>query len=354
MKINNFSAGPSKIPQKVLDQLSVDIINYQNLGYSVLELSHRSKIFQDILNSTKSYLQKILNIPENFEIIFLQGGATFQNTIIAANKPKLMTDLTFLLSGTWGVKTHKDFQDYFKKEINSLVLSNQNFDELIEQVNYLNSNYLYLTSNETIEGIQIKNFKSFENKKLIIDMSSDICSYEFDWRNISYIFAGAQKNLGIPGVTICIFEKEFIENNELTSYMNLHNHIDKDSAFNTPPTFSIYVMLKVLEWVVEIGGLNEIENNNILRANKIYEFIDNYPSKLIPLAPKQYRSSSNIVFDFKDKHQTDLFLKKSYEDGFLGLNGHRSVGGIRVSNYNSITEAMVNNLLTYIEDFILD
>ena len=113
-------------------------------------------------------------------------------------------------------------------------------------------------------------------------------------------------------------------------------------------------MLKVLEWVVEIGGLNEIENNNILRANKIYEFIDNNPSKLIPLAPKQYRSSSNIVFDFKDKHQTDLFLKKSYKDGFLGLNGHRSVGGIRVSNYNSITEAMVNNLLTYIEDFISD
>jgi len=354
MEINNFSAGPSKIPQEILNGLSKDILDYDELGYSILEVSHRSDIFEDILNRSKENLYKILNIPKNFEIILIQGGATFQNSFIAANSPQLLNNLIFLLTGSWGNKTHKDFQRYFNNKFPSLELNGQTFEEIIEEINKQNSNYLYLTSNETIEGIQIKDFSKFKNKKLIIDMSSDICSYTFDWDNISYVYAGAQKNLGIPGVTICIFEKEFLLNNKLTSYMDINNHIEKNSAFNTPPIFSIYVMLKVLEWIEENGGIKEIEQNNISRANKIYDFLDKNLDILTPLAPNEFRSNSNIVFDFKDKHKTDLFLKKSYKDGFLGLNGHRSVGGIRVSNYNSITEAMVNNLLTYIEDFILD
>ena len=260
--------------------------------------------------------------------------------------------MDFLLTGTWGQKTHKDFQKNLKKNINSLNLSGQSFEELAYEIENLKSNYLYLTSNETIEGIQIKGFNNFKNKKLIIDMSSDICSYEFDWNNISYVYAGAQKNLGIPGVTICIFEKGFFSKNDLTSYMDVHNHIDKNSMFNTPPTFSIYVMLKVLEWIDENGGIKKIEQNNVLRANKIYDFLDQNINTLTPLAPVEFRSNSNIVFDFKAENQTDLFLEKSFENNFIGLNGHRSVGGVRVSNYNSVTEEMVKDFLLFLDKFI--
>ena len=351
MKINNFSAGPSKIPQIILDQLSKDIINYKDFGHSVLELSHRSQEFEDILNETKKNLVDILNIPKNYEVIFLQGGATFQNTFIAANKPSLFDNIAFLLTGTWGKKTYEDFQKYSGKEITKISLSNHNLADLVDEVDNFDSEYLYLTSNETIEGIQLKNFNNF-NKKLIIDMSSDICSYKFDWDNISLLYAGAQKNLGIPGVTICILKNNFIEETNLTSYLNAKNHINKNSAFNTPPTFSIYVMLNILNWINTNGGLKKIEESNISKANKIYSFIDENAEKLVPLAPKELRSASNIVFDFKDKKQTEHFLKQSNENGFLGLNGHRSVGGVRISNYNSISQEMVSNLLEFIQKFL--
>ena len=352
MKVKNFAAGPSKIPKEILNEISNDVIDFRNLGQSVLELSHRGEVFENILNESKKNLHKILNIPNNFEIIFLQGGATFQNTFIAENKPTLKDDILFLLSGTWGKKTHHDFQINFNRDIPSIALTNQSYENIVDEVRQSNKKYLYITSNETIQGIQIKKFNNFKDKKLIIDMSSDICSYEFEWKNISYIFAGAQKNLGIPGVTICIFDKDFIQKEDLPSYMNINNHIDKNSTFNTPPTFSIYVMLKVLEWIERNGGLKEFERNNINRANKIYNFLDNNLDDLTPLAPKEFRSTSNIVFDFKDKKKTKIFLEKSYENKFLGLSGHRSVGGIRVSNYNSVTDEMISDFLIFLEKFI--
>lgn len=354
MKINNFSAGPSKIPKTVLDDLAKDIINFKDLGYSVLELSHRSKIFENILNQTKLKLKQILDIPDNFEIIFLQGGATFQNTFIPANKPSLFENISFLISGTWGKKTHDDFQKYYGKKIEKFDLPNENVEDsgLIAYVNRKQSEYIYLTSNETIEGIQIKDFQRFAEKKLIIDMSSDFCSYPFDWHNISFLYAGAQKNLGIPGVTVCIFDTDFVEDNNLTSYLNIQNHIDKNSAFNTPPTFSIYVMLKMLNWIESNGGLKELELRNISKAKKIYSFMDDNKDSLTSLAPKLWRSNANIVFDFTEKSLTEHFLHKSLENGFLGLNGHRSVGGVRVSNYNSITEEMIADFLLFLDQFI--
>ena len=354
MKINNFSAGPSKIPQIVLDQIAKDIINYQDLGYSVLELSHRSTIFEKILRQTKAKLIQILDIPANFEIIFLQGGATFQNTFIPANKPSLLDNISFLISGTWGKKTHEDFQKYYGKKIEKFYIPNvkHGMNQLISDVKRNQSEYIYLTSNETIEGIQIKNTQLFTEKKLIIDMSSDFCSYHFDWHNISFLYAGAQKNLGIPGVTVCIFDTDFGEENNLTSYLNIQNHIDKKSAFNTPPTFSIYVMLKMLDWIESNGGLKELESRNISKAKKIYSFLEDKESNLTLLAPKLWRSNANIVFDFKDKNLTELFLQESLENGFIGLNGHRSVGGVRVSNYNSVTEEMVADFLLFLEKFI--
>ena len=352
MKVNNFSAGPSKIPNTVVKQVSKDILDYQNLGYSVLEISHRSKVFQEILDNVKAHLYELLKIPDNFEIFFLQGGATFQNTFIPANKPSLIDSLLFLISGTWGKKTFQDFERYHNQNFPSIPLNVETYDELETKIYKNNEKYLYITSNETIEGLQIRNFNNFEDKELIIDMSSDICSYVFDWKNISYVYAGAQKNLGIPGVTICISKKGFLEKSNLTSYIDAHNHIDKDSAFNTPPTFSIYVMLKVLEWISDSGGLEKIQSDNSIKAELLYKFLDDNSDKFNMSVPKEFRSYSNIVFDFKDSKTTTNFLQSSIDKGFLGLNGHRSIGGVRVSNYNSISNDMMNDLITHLKGFI--
>jgi len=352
MKVNNFSAGPSKIPNTVVNQVSRDILDYQNLGYSVLEISHRSKVFEEILDNVKAHLYELLKIPDNFEIFFLQGGATFQNTFIPANKPSLIDNLLFLISGTWGKKTYQDFERYHNQNFPSISLNVETYNELKTKIYKNDEKYLYITSNETIEGLQIRNFNNFEDKELIIDMSSDICSYVFDWKNISYVYAGAQKNLGIPGVTICISKKGFLEKNNLTSYIDAHNHIDKDSAFNTPPTFSIYVMLKVLEWITDSGGLEKIQSDNFIKAELLYKFLDDNSDKFNMSVPKEFRSYSNIVFDFKDSKITTNFLQSSIDKGFLGLNGHRSIGGVRVSNYNSISNDMMNDLITHLKGFI--
>ena len=352
MKVNNFSAGPSKIPNTVVKQVSKDILDYQNLGYSVLEISHRSKVFEEILDNVKAHLYELLKIPDNFEIFFLQGGATFQNTFIPANKPSLIDNLLFLISGTWGKKTFQDFERYHNQNFPSMLLNDKTYKELKTKIDNNDEKYLYITSNETIEGLQIRNFNNFENKELIIDMSSDICSYVFDWKNISYVYAGAQKNLGIPGVTICISKKGFLEKSNLTSYIDAHNHINKDSAFNTPPTFSIYVMLKVLEWITDSGGLEKIQSDNFIKAELLYKFLDDNSDKFNMSVPKEFRSYSNIVFDFKDSKITTNFLQSSIDKGFLGLNGHRSIGGVRVSNYNSISNDMMNDLVTHLKGFI--
>jgi phosphoserine aminotransferase len=352
MKINNFAAGPSKIPKKILDEITYDINDYNNLGYSILELSHRSDLFQDMVDQVKSKIFSILNVPNNYEILLLQGGATFQNTFIPANKLSLKNNISFLISGTWSSKTFNDFEKYFNHDIPFQNFDYKNFDSLLHKVHHNNDDYLYLTSNETIEGVQFRDFEIFEQKKLIIDMSSDICSYEFNWDNISYIFAGAQKNLGIPGVTVCIFKKDFFEKNNLTSYLDSTNHLSKNSTFNTPPTFSVYVMLKVLNWINESGGIKKIEEINKIKAKKLYDYLDDNLSVFSLNAPEGFRSFSNIVFNFNDESKTSTFLDLCIKNGFIGLNGHRSVGGIRVSNYNSIELPMIEDFISFLDKFV--
>ena len=352
MKIKNFSAGPSKIPKIVLEQINEDINDYNNSGYSILELSHRSKAFQEIINDVKDKITNILNIPKGYHIILLQGGATFQNTFIPANKPSLKENVLFLLSGTWGKKTHKDFEKYYNYKIPQLPLNSNSTEDIFRNLTETSEDYIYLTSNETIEGVQIRNFELLNNKNLIIDMSSDICSYDFEWENISYAFAGAQKNLGIPGVTICIIKNDFLEDNNLTSYLDSDNHIQKDSNFNTPPTFSIYVMLKVLNWIEENGGIKEIEKLNKIKAEKLYKYLDEKEDVFSLNVPQKFRSFSNIVFNFRESNQTPIFLDYCVQNGYIGLNGHRSVGGIRVSNYNSVDLLMIEEFISFLDNFV--
>ena len=354
MKINNFSAGPSKIPQIVLGQIAKDITDYQDLGYSVLELSHRSTIFEKILTQTKAKLIQILDIPANFEIIFLQGGATFQNTFIPANKPSLLDNISFLISGTWGKKTHEDFQKYYGKKIEKFDIPNVNLgmSHLISVVKRNQSEYIYLTSNETIEGIQIKDFNEVAHSNLLVDMSSDLGSYPFSFDKVSYIYAGAQKNMGIPGVTICLVNKDFLIDVDNSSYLNLKKLTTSNSVLNTPPTFSIFVLNLVTEWMIKSGGLDYFEKKSISQSNELYKFLDENSNLFDFSSELRFRSKSNVVFKFKEDKYNDAFIKQANDSGIIGINGHRSVGGIRVSLFNSVDQPMFNYFMDFLKKFI--
>ena len=258
----NFSPGPAKLNNSVLEIVNKNIIEYQDEGISILEISHRSDSFEKILETTKKNLIELLKIPSNYQILFLQGGATFQNTFLG-NNINQKKSTSNLITGTWGQKTYEDFIKI--RDSKKISLENNQILEFLNQPlpdDIQNTDYMHVTSNETIEGIQISNFNKIEND-LIIDSSSDIGSYIFDWDNVAYLYAGAQKNLGIPGVTISVVRDDFIEKNDNPTYLNLYKLINKDSLLNTPPTFSIYVLNLVTDWMLAMGGISHFERQSI-------------------------------------------------------------------------------------------
>jgi len=348
-QIYNFSPGPSKLPISVINKASEAIVNYKPINSSILEITHRSKEFAKILENIEQNLIKILNIPEYFDILLLQGGATFQNSLIP-NNISFENNIGCIVNGHWGLKTYEDFSKVLKNV--ELIEKSYETMETIYIEDYSKFNNLHVTSNETINGIQIRELSKIHNTNLIVDMSSDIGSYKFSFENIDYIYAGAQKNLGIPGVTLCIIDKDFIKENSNPTYLNLNELNESKSVLNTPSTFSIFIFHLVLEWMIEMGGLEYFENKSNNQSSLIYEFLDSQNDKFTLLKRSEFRSRSNITFNFKNLELTNKFLDYTKQNGILGINGHRSVGGIRISLYNSITNAMVDYLISQIEYFL--
>lgn len=348
-KIYNFSPGPSKLPEEVIKNANKAITGFEKTNYSILEIAHRSKEFEDIIESIKSNLHFLLSIPTDYEILLLQGGATFQNSLLAYNIP---TDSSVgcLVNGEWGKKTFNDFSKVLKK-VKKFEISYPQMNSLFDS-SFSGIDFLHITSNETIDGIQIRNIPKIKNSNLIVDMSSDIGSYKISFENIKYIYAGAQKNLGIPGVTLCIIKKDFLIENDNPTYLNLNELSQKNSLLNTPPTFSIYLLKLVLDWMVELGGLNYFEKKSINQSNLIYDFLDSNKNIFTLLEKSEFRSRSNITFNFINNENTNKFLHYAEEQGIIGINGHRSVGGVRISLYNSITDEMVSYLVDHIEMFL--
>ncbi len=346
----NFSPGPAKLNNSVLEIVKRNILEYETQGVSILEISHRSSSFQNILDETKSNLQNLLAIPKNYKILFLQGGATFQNTFVANNINNSKTT-TNLVTGTWGAKTYEDFIKI--RKTNKILLNSsqiKNYLEIGDSESNQSTDFMHLTSNETIEGIQIRNFNQIK-EDLIIDSSSDIGSYSFNWKNVAYLYAGAQKNLGIPGVSISIMREDFIEENQNPTYLNLKKLIDKDSLLNTPPTFPIYVLKLVTDWMLEMGGTDYFENQSIENSAAVYSLLSKY-NEYVQIPTDEYsRSRMNIVFNFKNLNHEELFIKKSLENDIIGIKGHRSIGGIRISLYNSIDKPSVQYLLDFMNSF---
>ena len=350
MSVYNFSPGPSKLHQDVIDKVEASIQKYGNTGKSILEISHRSKEFDELLENIKLNLTTLFNLPENFDVLLIQGGATFQNTLLPMNIDK-NKKIGVLVNGTWGKKTYEDFKK-LNPNTDLFEVSKNNLGEYLEKNNFENLDYLHITSNETIEGIQIKDFNEVANSNLLVDMSSDLGSYPFSFDKVSYIYAGAQKNMGIPGVTICLVNKDFLIDVDNSNYLNLKKLTTSNSVLNTPPTFSIFVLNLVTEWMIKSGGLDYFEKKSISQSNELYKFLDENSNLFDFSSELRFRSKSNVVFKFKEDKYNDTFIKQANDSGIIGINGHRSIGGIRVSLFNSVDQPMFNYFMDFLKKFI--
>lgn len=350
MSVYNFSPGPSKLHQDVIDKVEASIQKYGNTGKSILEISHRSNEFDKLLENIKLNLTTLFNLPENFDVLLIQGGATFQNTLLPMNIDK-NKKIGVLVNGTWGKKTYEDFKK-LNPNTDLFEVSKNNLGEYLEKNNFENLDYLHITSNETIEGIQIKDFNEVAHSNLLVDMSSDLGSYPFSFDKVSYIYAGAQKNMGIPGVTICLVNKDFLIDVDNSNYLNLKKLTTSNSVLNTPPTFSIFVLNLVTEWMIKSGGLDYFEKKSISQSNELYKFLDENSNLFDFSSELRFRSKSNVVFKFKEDKYNDTFIKQANDSGIIGINGHRSIGGIRVSLFNSVDQPMFNYFMDFLKKFI--
>jgi phosphoserine aminotransferase len=353
MRAYNFNAGPSALPDAVLKKAQSEMLNFKGTGMSVMELSHRSEAYDAVHNEAKERLIKLMDIPTDYEVLFLQGGASLQFTMIPMNFLLNNKTGSYALTGSWSEKAMKEAAKLGNTSIASSS-KKSNYAYIPEEINVADdSAYLHITSNNTIYGTQWSDFPKLGNVPLIADMSSDILSRKIPIERFSMIYAGAQKNLGPSGVTVVIIKKQLLENipNHIPTLLNYQTHANKNSMYNTPPTFSIYMLSLVLQWVEHQGGVSVIEERNKQKASLLYEAIDDSQGFYSPHASTDSRSMMNVTFTLENEELSAAFLAGAKENGFIGLNGHRSIGGCRASIYNSVPLESVQKLVQYMDTF---
>ncbi|QED50046.1 3-phosphoserine/phosphohydroxythreonine transaminase [Cytobacillus dafuensis] len=349
----NFNAGPAALPVSVLQEAEKNWLNYHNSGMAVMELSHRSKDYEAIHQKAQDLLRNILSIPNNYEILFLQGGASLQFSMVPMN---LLTEGkigNYVLTGVWSEKALQEAEKIGSTYI-AATSKVQKYRSIPNEISISkDAAYLHITSNNTIYGTQWNQFPSNEFIPLIADMSSDILSKPLDIENFDLIYAGAQKNLGPSGVTVVIINKKLLSNSidRLPTMLNYNTYAKHNSLYNTPPTLAIYLLKLVLEWVEQEGGLKVIEKRNEEKAKILYDCIDESEGFYIGHAEKESRSKMNVTFNLNHDDISLKFLQQAKEAGFIGLNGHRSVGGCRASIYNAIPVDQVCQLAEFMKAF---
>lgn len=336
----NFNAGPSALPLEVLERAQQQLVNFRDSGMSIMEMSHRSAIFDEVHNEAIALLKKLYAIPENYEVLFLQGGASLQFTMIPMNFLQADQKASYVLSGSWAEKAFKEAK-LFGTPVEAASTKENQYRSIPALANiHFNEEdaYVHITSNNTIYGTQWKEYPVTGNVPLVADMSSDILSKPIDISKFGLIYAGAQKNLGPSGVTVVIIRKDLLEkeNKNIPTMLKYTTHADSNSLYNTPPTFGIYMLGEVLKWVESKGGVAEIAKHNEVKAKVIYDAIDNSNGFYKGHATPESRSLMNITFRVADEELEKQFLAEAKAAGFIGLNGHRSVGGCRASTYNAV------------------
>ncbi|WP_226087118.1 3-phosphoserine/phosphohydroxythreonine transaminase [Mesobacillus sp. S13] len=351
----NFNAGPAALPEAVLAKAEKEMMNYQSLGMGVMELSHRSKEFEDINDRTNSLLRNLLSIPDDYEVLLLQGGASLQFSMVPMNLLEEGASASYVLTGTWSEKALKEAQ----KIGNAVIAASskhgnyKSIPSLSEFDIPAGSSYLHITTNNTIYGTQWHTLPESLNIPLVADMSSDILSRPVNVSSFGLIYAGAQKNLGPSGVTVVIIRKDLLKRSkpELPSMLNYQVYSESKSLYNTPPTLSIYFLMLVLEWAEELGGVKQLEMMNKEKAALLYDVIDRSEGFYKGHAEKQSRSLMNITFTLDNEDLTSVFLREAEESGFIGLAGHRSVGGCRASTYNAVPLENIEKLADFMNYF---
>ena len=354
-RIFNFSAGPSMLPLEVLNRAGAEITNYKGSGMSVMEMSHRSKVYQGIFDETQEKFRKLMGVPEGYKVLFLQGGATMQFAMVPMNLISRTGKADYVRTGNFANNAHKEAKKY--GEANVAGSSEDRKWTYIPSQDQLtldpDASYLHYCSNNTIEGTQWQYVpQAPAGVPLVCDMSSDIMSRPIDVSKYGIIYAGAQKNLAPAGLTIAIV-KEDLAGHELPitpAIMSYKNMIDKDSMYNSPPCWPIYMLGLMCDWVESVGGLAELEKINIKKANMLYDVLDE--SKLFKVAAeKGSRSFMNVTFRTGDDDLDAKFVAESVKKGFTNLKGHRSVGGMRASIYNAMPVEGVEALCDFIKEF---
>lgn len=355
MRKHNFYAGPSTLPVPVLEELRDQMVDYKGMGLSLVETSHRSKEYDAVHNSALEGLRSHLGLTDDYEVMLLGGGATLQFGMIPMNFLRKGEHADIVLSGSWSKKAYADM----KAVGNANVIfdgEEGEYTTLPDAQSILPSDgarYVHIASNETIGGVQFKSFPDTGSVPLVADMSSDILSRKVDMSRFGIVFAGAQKNLGPAGVTVVVMRKDMIAagNEGLPAYLSYRTHADKDSLYNTPPVFCIYALSLVMKWISDQGGLTAVEANNAEKAGLLYGVIDKNPDFFRCPVDPAVRSTMNAVFRLPSEEMEAEFVAGASAEGMLGLKGHRSVGGIRVSMYNALPRASVEALTGYMKSF---
>ncbi|KAK6922506.1 Aminotransferase class V domain [Dillenia turbinata] len=349
-RVFNFAAGPATLYERVLKKAESELVNWRGSGMSVMEMSHRGKEFLSIIQKAEADLRTLLDIPSNYSVLFLQGGATTQFAAIPLNLCKPNDPVDYLVTGSWGDKAFKEAQKFCKPNViwsgkSEKYTKIPNFDSLEQNPD---ARFLHICANETIHGVEFKDYPDPRNKDkiLVADMSSNFCSKPVDVSKFGVIYAGAQKNVGPAGVAIVIIRKDLIGNaQEITPVMlDYKIHDENNSLYNTPPCFGIYMCGLVFEDLLEQGGLKEVEKKNIKKADLLYKVIDESNGFYRCPVEKSVRSIMNIPFTLEKSELEAEFIKEAAKEKMVQLKGHRSVGGMRASIYNAMPLAGVEKL----------
>jgi phosphoserine aminotransferase len=354
-RVYNFNPGPAVLPEPVLEEMKENLLSLSGVGMSILEISHRSATFENILNGTIEDIRKLANIPNNYKILFLGGGASLQFSMVPMNFMTPVNKADYIVTGSWSKKAVKEAKRVGTVSIAASTES-ENFKRIPKQEELKldpEASYVHFTSNNTIFGTQFTTEPAVGNIPLICDASSDIFSKVIDVSKYALIYAGAQKNLGPAGVTLVIIRDDMLSRcqDSLHTMMNYKTHAENNSLYNTPPVFAIYVVGLVLKWLINNGGLNEMAKLNEDKAKLLYDCIDNSGGYYRGHADQDSRSKMNIPFRLPSEEHEKKFIKESADADFIGLKGHRSVGGLRASIYNAFPLQGVKDLVEFMKEF---
>lgn len=353
-RVYNFSAGPAVLPESVLKSAAEEMLDYKGCGMSVMEMSHRSKAFEELIKTAESDLRELMHIPDNYKVLFLQGGASQQFAMIPMNLMKNKV-ADYIVTGQWAKKAYQEAAKYGK--VNKIASSEDKTFSYIPDCSDLpiseDADYVYICENNTIYGTKFKELPNTKGKTLVADVSSCFLSEPVDVSKYGIIYGGVQKNIGPAGVVIVIIREDLITEDVLPgtpTMLTYKTHADADSLYNTPPAYGIYMCGKVFKWLKEMGGLEAMKERNERKAKILYDFLDE--SKLFKgTVEKKDRSLMNVPFVTGDAELDAKFVKEAKAAGLENLKGHRSVGGMRASIYNAMPEEGVQALVDFMKKF---